>query len=70
MCLSPKIKTVEVIMVIHSDQVGVTILAVVTHCQVIRFITLVIKTWTWGDKVTGVIHSYRGEEYARLDTFG
>ena len=62
MCLSPTIKTVEVIMVMHSDQIGVTILAVVTHCQVISFITLVIKTWTSGDRVTGVIHSYRGEE--------
>ena len=64
MCLSPTIKTVEVIMVMHSDQIGVTILAVVPHCQVISFITLVIKTRTSGDRVTGVLRSYRGEEYA------
>ena len=67
MCLSPAIKTVEVI---HSDQIGVTILAVVPHCQVISFITLVMKTGTSGDRMTGVINSYRGEECARLATFG
>ena len=67
MCLSPAIKTVEVT---HSDQIGVTILAVVPHCQVISFITLVMKTETSGDRMTGVINSYRGEECARLATFG
>ena len=65
MCLSPVIKTVEVM---HSDQIG--ILAVVPHCQVISFITLVMKTGTSGDRMTGVINSYRGEECARLATFG
>ena len=59
MCLSQAIKTVEVM---HSDQIGVTILAVVPHCQVISFITLVMKTGTSGDRMTGVINSYRGEE--------
>ena len=67
MCLSPEIKTVEVM---HSDQIGITILAVVPHCQVISFITLVMKTGTSDDRMTGVINSYRGEECARLDTFG
>ena len=67
MCLSPVIKTVEVM---HSDQIGVTILAVVPHCQVISFITLVMKTGTSGVRMTGVINSYRGEECARLATFG
>ena len=67
MCLSPTIKTVEVM---HSDQIGVTILAVVPHRQVISFITLVMKIGTSGDRMTGVINSYRGEECARLATFG
>ena len=63
-------KTSNAVEVMHSDQIGVTILAVVPHCQVISFITLVMKTGTSGDRMTGVINSYRGEECARLDTFG